>query len=337
MASISTMLTYKQFMNGLTDIPGIRVGQITDLDAITGCTVVICEGMGGVHGAIGGVDIRGGATGTEEIDTLSPGHVTDRVHAIVLSGGSAFGLETASGVRRYLERHGIGFDTGNARVPIVPCAILYDLGIGTKSHVRPNREMGEAACGAATTGLVNEGNVGAGTGATVGKLFGIDRAMKGGVGTFTVKLGSGVLVSALVAVNALGDVRNPGTGQIVAGARTGRDAREFVNTSQAMKQGATGGFSRHNTTLAVVATNAALTKVAAGRLAQSGSLGIARAIDPVNTMADGDVTFALSIGDAWADLGALGVAAAEAVSEAIVRAVRAAKTLGGVPGLGSWS
>ena len=192
----------------------------------------------------------------------------------------------------------------------------------------------EAAAGAATTGTVEEGNVGAGTGATVGKLFGMDRAMKGGIGTFTVRLEAGVLVSALVAVNALGDVRDA-VGKIIAGTRTARDSREFVNTAQAMKQGAAGGFSRHNTTLAVVATNAALTKVGANRLAQSGSLGMARAIDPVNTMSDGDITFALSIGDEKADLGALGVAAAEAVAEAIVRAVRAAKTLGGVPGLGS--
>ncbi|MDQ2898255.1 MAG: P1 family peptidase, partial [Acidobacteriota bacterium] len=198
-------------MKGLTDIPGIRVGHISDKEALTGCTSIICG-----DGAVGGVDIRGFATGTEEIDTLRPEHVTERVHAIVLAGGSAFGLEAASGVRNYLEQHGIGFATGYGKVPIVPCAILYDLGIG-KSTVRPDKAMGYSAAASATNHAVEEGNVGAGTGATVGKIFGMGRAMKGGIGSFTVQFGSGVLVAALVAVNALGEVRDPAMGKRIAG------------------------------------------------------------------------------------------------------------------------
>src|SRR6187200_860123 len=190
-------------MKGLTDIPGIRVGHVSDYEAITGCTAILFEG-----GAVAGVDIRGSATGTQEIDTLNPLHVTPEIHGICLSGGSAFGLEAASGVRRYLEGIGVGYQTGAAKVPIVPGAILYDLGIG-KSTIRPTREMGEAAAKAATTGQVAEGSIGAGTGATVGKAQGMKNAMKGGLGTYTVTLPGGVLVSALVAVNALGDVIDP--------------------------------------------------------------------------------------------------------------------------------
>jgi L-aminopeptidase/D-esterase-like protein len=314
-------------MKGLTDIPGLRVGHISDFEALTGCTVVLCD-----RGAVGGVDVRGSATGTEEIDTLSPGHVTAQVHAIVLSGGSAFGLESASGVRRYLEGKGIGFKTGAAVVPIVPCAILYDLGIG-KANVRPTREMGEAAAAAATADAVAEGCVGAGTGATVGKIFGLRQAMKGGIGSATVSLSGGVLVSSLVAVNAFGDVRDPRTGQLIAGARRSPASREFANTDEQMKLGVRGGFGRTNTTLAVVATNARLSKTGATKVAQLAGLGMARAISPVNTTSDGDVVFALSAGSEQAGVDALGSAAADAVAEAIVRAVRAAKTMGGVPGL----
>jgi L-aminopeptidase/D-esterase-like protein len=315
-------------MKGLTDIPGIRVGQVSDFEAITGCTAILCEA-----GAVGGVDIRGSATGTEEIATLDPGHVTPQVHGILLAGGSAFGLEAASGVRRYLERRGVGYPTGAAKVPILPAAILYDLGIG-KANVRPNLAMGEAAATAATEGAVQEGSVGAGTGATVGKIFGMKQAMKSGVGSFTVTLPGGVLVSALVAVNALGDVRDPSTGKIVAGARKTAEGRDFADSEAQMKSGGSGSQRGGNTTLAVVVTNARLTKVQATKLAQLGSLGMARTIYPVNTMFDGDTTFALSLGDKTADVNALGSAAAEAVAQAILRAVKLAKTLGGVPGLG---
>ncbi len=314
-------------MKGLTDIPGIRAGHVSDFDAITGCTAILCE-----QGAVGGVDIRGSASGTEETDTLSPGHVTDRVHGILLAGGSAFGLEAAAGVRRYLAGRKVGYAFGGQHIPIVAGAILFDLGIG-KTNVHPNVAMGEAAAAAATTDPVTEGCVGAGTGATIGKLFGMTRAMKGGVGTHTVILPGGVLVSALVAVNALGDVRDPATGKIVAGARKDAGSREFVDSAGEMMRGVAIGGTTGNTTLAVVATNARLNKVQANKLAQFASLGMARAISPVNTMADGDIAFALSLGALQADINILGVAAAEAVAQSILRAVRLAKTLGGVPGL----
>ena len=314
-------------MKGLTDIPGIRVGHISDFEAITGCTAILCE-----QGGVGGVDIRGSASGTQEIDTLSPGHVTDQVHGILLAGGSAFGLEAAAGVRRYLAGRKVGYPFGGQHIPIVPGAILFDLAIG-KPNVHPNLAMGEAAAAAATADPVKEGSVGAGTGATIGKLFGQRRAMKGGTGSYTVTLPGGVLVSALVAVNALGDVRDPSTGKIVAGARKPAGSREFIDSEAEMKRGAIIGAAPGNTTLAVVATNARLNKVQANKLAQFASLGMARTIYPVNTMADGDIAFALSLGTLQADINNLGVAAAEAVAQAILRAVRLATTLGGVPGL----
>ena len=314
-------------MKGLTDIPGIHVGHVSDFDAITGCTAILCE-----QGAVAGVDIRGSASGATEIETLDPGHVTPQIHGIVLAGGSAFGLEAASGVRRCLEHRGVGFDTGAARVPIVPAAILYDLGIG-KAGVRPDLAMGEAAVNAASDAPVSEGCVGAGTGATVGKILGMKQAMKSGVGSYTVELPSGVLVAVLAAVNAFGDVRDPATGKIVAGARTTPDSCEFADTEQVMRARPPRGFGVRNTTLAVVATNAALTKMQARKMAQMASLALARTIYPVNTMFDGDTVFALSIGGHAADINVLGSAAAEALSAAILRAVRLAKSMGGVPGL----
>jgi L-aminopeptidase/D-esterase-like protein len=303
------------------------VGHASDYDALTGCTVILCDG-----GAVGGVDIRGAATGTEEMDVLRPTHLVDRVHAVVLAGGSAFGLEAASGVRRFLEHRGVGFQTGVAVVPIVPCAILYDLAIG-KPHVRPTREMGESAAAAATADAVQQGAVGAGTGATVGKIFGMEQAMKAGIGSVTVNLTATVRVSALVAVNAFGDVRDPQTGKLVAGARRSRNSMELADTEAEMKRGARGGFSPQNTTLAVVATNARLSKVGATRLAEMSNLGMERTIFPVHTAFDGDLAFALSVGNETADVNALGVAAAQAVAESILLAVRNAPTLGGVPGL----
>jgi L-aminopeptidase/D-esterase-like protein len=315
-------------VKGLTDIPGIRVGHASDYDALTGCTVILCE-----TSAVAGVDVRGSATGTQELDVLDPLHVTPAIHGLVFSGGSAFGLESASGVRKFLEQRGIGFRFGGAIVPIVPAAILFDLGIG-KANVRPTREMGEAAAAAAKTEAVQEGCVGAGTGATVGKALGLQHAMKGGIGSFTVDLGgaySGVLVSALAAVNARGDVIDHRTGKIVAGARKA-GSKEFVNGAEVIKHGRP-GESASNTTLVAVATNARLTKVQAKKLAQFGQHGMVRAISPVHTTADGDVVFALALGERQADVNALGIAAGEAVAEAIVRAVRAARTLGGVPGL----
>jgi L-aminopeptidase/D-esterase-like protein len=312
----------------LTSIPGIRVGHVSDFDAITGCTAILCE-----KGAVGGVDIRGSASGTQETPTISPRHADPVAHGILLAGGSAFGLEAASGVRRYLEKAGAGVQTPAGRVPIVPAAIIYDLGIG-KAHVRPDLAMGEAAAAAASTDPVKEGSVGAGTGATVGKALGMRQAMKSGLGSYTVSLPGGVLVSSLVVVNAFGDVRDPATGKIVAGARRAPDSREFANAEEVLKQRPPAPLVRANTTLAVVATNARLDKVEAAKLAEFASLGMARAIYPVNTMLDGDTTFALSIGTLRADINSLGTAASEAVVAAILRAVRLAKPLGGLPGLG---
>jgi len=312
-------------MKGLTDIPGIRVGHVSDFDAITGCTAILCE-----RGAVGGVDIRGSASGTEDTPSLDPVHQDETVHGILLAGGSAFGLEAASGVRRYLEHRGAGVKFGGHTIPIVVGAILFDLNIG-KGNVRPTMAMGEAAAAAASTEAVAEGCVGAGTGATVGKIRGMRQAMKSGIGSYTVTLPGGVLVSSLVAVNALGDVRDPATGKIVAGARKSADGREFLDSDRALRETAVTGSQ--NTTLAVVATNAKLTKVQAQKLAQFASLGVARAIYPVNTTFDGDTAFALSVGSAQGEINALGSAAAEVVAEGILRAVRMAKTMGGVPGL----
>lgn len=313
-------------MKGLTDVPGLLVGHATDASALTGCTAILC----GTE-AVGGVDVRGSATGSCEIEALNPGHLAPNVHAIVLSGGSAFGLETTCGVRNVLEKRGVGFDTGVARVPIVPGAILFDLGIGNP-HVRPTREMGEKAALAANNGPVAEGNVGAGTGATVGKIFGMKQAMKSGIGTASITLGSGVVVAALIAVNALGDVIDPANGQIVAGARKAPKSREFVNTAAAMRNGLNAPRGGH-TVIGLVATNARLDRVQANKLAALASLGVARTISPVNTMSDGDITFAISLGYERATVDEVGVAAAEAMAKAVLRAVRTAKSAGGIPGL----
>jgi L-aminopeptidase/D-esterase-like protein len=320
-------------MKGLTDIPGILVGHASDYDGLTGCTVVLCQ-----QGAVAGGDIRGSATGVDEWDVLSPMHVAPMIHGVVFSGGSAFGLESASGVRRFLDHKGVGFKTGAGPVPIVVGAILFDLGFAKKG-VRPTREMAETAAAAATDQAVVEGAVGAGTGATVGKILGTTNAMKSGVGSWTVTLegqNAGVMVSALAVVNALGDVRDPATGKIIAGARKtpGSPAEmQFADSARLMKSLGPTGFTRENTTLVVVATNAALTKVEATKLAQLGQLGVARAINPVNTMSDGDLVVAISCGNSRAPIDALGVAASEAVAEAILRAVRLAPSLGGLPGL----
>ena len=315
-------------MKGLTDIPGILVGHATDTDAITGVTAILCPA-----GAVAGVDLRGYATGSQEIDTLNPLHVTPMIQGICLAGGSAFGLEAASGVRRHLERIGSGFVFGRARIPIVPSAILFDLGIGSPT-IRPTREMGEAAAKAANDGPVAEGCVGAGTGATVGKMAGMKQAMKAGIGTFTVELPGGVLVSALAAVNAYGDVLDPHNGQILAGARKSAASKEFINTELALKMRTAAPKPQGgNTTLVTVVTNAKLTKLECTKLAQLSQHGMVRTIRPVHTSVDGDSIFALSAGSLSADIVVLGIAAAEAVSEAIARAVRFATSLGGVPAL----
>lgn len=313
----------------ITDVPGLAVGHATDLGHLTGCTVVLCG-----DGAVCGVSVLGGAPGTRETDLLRPENLVERVHAVLVCGGSAFGLAAADGVMGYLEAHGIGFDTGAARVPIVPAAVLYDLAIGT-SQVRPDAAMGEAACQAATAGSVAEGCVGAGTGATVGKLFGLSGAMKSGVGTWSTRVAGGTTVGALVATNAFGDVLDVRTGEILAGARdpaTGRFARTAARLQAPGPPRSPGGFPT-STTIGVIATDAAVTKAQATRLALLAHTGLARAVVPSHTSLDGDAFFVLGTGTHAADALALEAAVADVVAEAVMRGVRAARTLGGVPGL----
>lgn len=310
--------------DGITDVPGIKVGHFTDLEAATGCTVVLCEG-----GAVGGVEVRGAAPGTRETDLLRPLHLVQQAHAVLLAGGSAFGLDAATGVMRFLEERGYGFDTGAARVPIVPAAILFDLAIGDAA-VRPDAEAGYRACLAASEGPVAEGNVGAGTGATVGKLLGLRYAMKGGLGTASQTIGKGIVVGSIVAVNALGDVVDPQTGSILAGARK-PGGGGFLNSVERLKGGlpqTTPAFA--NTTIGVVATNARLSKEEANKLAQLACNGYAYAIRPT-TMLDGDTLFALSLGDERGDLSAIGAACAEVIAQAIVRAIKKAESLHDIP------
>jgi L-aminopeptidase/D-esterase-like protein len=315
-------------MNGtLTDIPDLHVGHWTDCDAATGCTVILCPG----EGAVAGVDVRGFAPGTRETSLLDPTCMVQRVHAILLSGGSAFGLAAADGVMRWLEERGRGFETGVARVPIVPAAILFDLGVG-RADVRPDAAAGYAACDAANADPVAQGSVGAGTGATLGKLNGLKFAMKGGLGSASRHLGAGTVVAALVAVNAVGDVIDPANGQILAGARradggfadsmtflAGRLAQDFRD------------LSGRNTTLAVVAANVALSKAEATVVARMAHDGLARAIRPIHTSFDGDTVFALATGEIPASPSLIGAVAADVLAEAVIHAVRSAEGLHGIP------
>jgi L-aminopeptidase/D-esterase-like protein len=324
--------------NAITDVPGICVGHAQDMQALTGCTVVLCQ-----TGAVGGVDQRGGAPGTRETDLLRPAHLVERVHAVVLAGGSAFGLDAASGVMRFLEERQVGFDTHDARVPIVPAAILYDLAIGD-AKVRPDAAMGYQACLNAGAQRPAEGNVGAGTGATVGKILGMGQAMKAGIGTASMRIGAGVVIGAIMAVNAFGDVIDPATGQILAGARStdlgpvrvGAPGY-FADSLQVMKSlvGRTivGFATRQHTVIGVVATNARLSKEEANKVAQMAQAGVARTVRPSHTLLDGDTLFVLATGRRRADVNIVGAFAAEVVAEAIVRAVRTARTVAGLPGL----
>lgn len=310
--------------NAITDVSGIKVGHYTDKKAVTGCTVVLCE-----RGAVAGVDVSGSSPGTRETDLLRPGNLVEKVQAIVLSGGSAFGLDAAAGVMKYLEERGFGYETSAGRVPIVPAAIIFDLNIGD-SNIRPGANEGYQACLAATNGKVAEGCVGAGTGATVGKILGVERAVKSGLGTASQRIAGDVVVAALVVVNAVGDVIEPGTGKILAGPRK-PDGRGFLSTSKLWKGDFKEAVPLFNTVIGVVVTDANLAKAEANRLARVAQVGIARTIDPCHTMYDGDALFTLSLGEKQADLSALGAAAAEVVAEAIVRAIQKAKTLAGVP------
>jgi L-aminopeptidase/D-esterase-like protein len=310
----------------LTAIPGIRVGHGTDEMGCTGCTVVLCP-----DGTVGGVDIRGSAAGTRELDALSPMHLVPHVHAVLLAGGSAFGLDAAGGVMRYSEEQGIGFDVQVTRVPIVPAAILFDLRLGD-AFARPDAAMAYAACRQATPGPFPEGSVGAGTGATVGKLFGISQATKSGLGSAVMNLPGGLEVGALAVVNAFGDVRDPATGALVAGAREAPDSRRLADSAAAMRRGVLPrGYRPENTTLAVVATNARLNKLQATKVAQMAQHGLVRAISPVHTTLDGDLVISLATGEVEGETNTVGIAAADAVAEAIVRAVKMATSLGGLP------
>lgn len=318
--------------SAITDVSGVKVGHFTDSRRPTGCTVILCE-----EGAVGGVDVRGSAPGTRETDLLNPINTVQQVHAILLSGGSAFGLDAATGVVRRLEEMGVGYDVRVARVPIVPAAILFDLGVGD-AKIRPDADAGYKACKAATVSPPAEGNVGAGAGATVGKLFGLERAMKGGIGTASIRVPSGPVVGAIVAVNAVGDVMDPKTGSVIAGARTA-DGKKLQGAMASILRGdplppALGGA---NTTIGVVATDATLDKAQASKIAQMAHDGLARAIAPAHTMVDGDTIFALATGKASSskppNLTLIGALAAEAMSQAIVRAVRAARGIAGFPSI----
>ncbi len=325
--------------NSITDVRGIEVGHAQNEEALTGCTVILCR-----KGAVAGVDVRGGAPGTRETDLLNPVNLVEKVHAIVLAGGSAYGLDAASGVMRYLEEKKIGFNTGVARVPIVPSAILYDLNLG-RADLRPDPAMGALAAASAGSTPPAEGNVGAGTGASVGKMFGTTLAMKSGLGTASMDIGGGVVVGAIVVVNAWGDVIDPKSGEIIVGLRSGKigplrigKGNQFADTLAVMKtptgRGILGLATRGNTVIGAVATNARLTKAQATKVAQMAQDGLARTIRPAHTMLDGDVIFALSTGTKKADVSIIGAFAAEVMAQAIVRAVKMAKSSGGLPGLG---
>jgi L-aminopeptidase/D-esterase-like protein len=311
----------------ITDVPGLKVGHHTLATRPTGCTVVLCEA-----GAVCSVDVRGGAPGTRDTELLRPENTVQHVHAVVLTGGSAFGLAAADGVMRWLDERGHGLQVGPARVPIVPAAVLFDLWVGDAS-IRPDAASGYAACEAASSNAPATGSVGAGAGAAVGKLYGIGRAMKGGIGSSCVRVGA-FTVGAIVAVNAVGDVLDE-HGGVLAGARR-EDGSGFMETSRALLQGQ--GPARlipgSATTIGVVATDATLTKAQAAKLASLAHHGLSRAVDPV-TPHDGDTLFALATGRAGpvGDIGGLGVAAAEAVARAIRQAVRAATGVAGLPGL----
>ena len=301
----------------LTAINGLKVGHATDEKARTGCTVILCE-----SGAIAGVDVRGSAPGTRETDAIRPGGLVEKVHAVLLTGGSAFGLDAAGGVMQFLEERGVGFPAGPVRVPIVPSAVIFDLGVGDPK-VRPDREMGYRACVNATDDQVPRGQVGAGTGATVGKGLGLQPS-NGGVGSACHALKSGLIVGAIVVVNAVGNVVNSTTGKIVAGAKHPETGKFMDIVERLSQQGERDPFqpANTNTTIGVVGTNAELSPTEVTKVAQMAHDGLARTIRPVHTMSDGDTIFALSIGTQDTPVNTVGVIAAEVMAEAVCRAVK---------------
>jgi L-aminopeptidase/D-esterase-like protein len=321
--------------NNITDVPGIFVGHAQNDEALTGCTVILCP-----KGAVSGVDQRGGAPGTRETDALRPMHLVQKTHAVVLAGGSAFGLDAASGVMKYLEEKKVGFNTGVARVPIVASAVLFDLGIGSPT-IRPDAEMGYQACESAVTGPIAEGNFGAGTGATAGKLFGMKLAFKTGIGSASITIGN-LVVGALVAANPFGDIIDPDSNQIIAGARSfkkvgiqfGSD-KYFADTTNSLSSTIGKAILKlsnfNNTVIGVVATNAKLSKEEINKVAQMAQDGIAMTIRPAHTMLDGDTIFTLATGEHKEDVNLVGALAAQVFARAIVRAVISATPAGGLP------
>jgi len=325
-------MSHTDLQDTITDVRGVSVGHFTHAQRATGCTVVLCP-----QGAVAGVDVRGGAPGTRETDLLRPENTVDRVHALLLTGGSAFGLDAAGGVMRWLEQQGHGVAVGAVRVPIVPAAVIFDLWHGDPS-IRPDAAAGHAACVAASTSAPAQGSVGVGAGATVGKLFGIERAMAGGIGAASVRVG-GITVGALVVVNATGDVIDPSSGQPIAGARKSAASRQLIHATQAVLRGELPErlHSGAATTIGVVATDAVLDKAQCTKLASMAHDGLARSISPVHTPYDGDTMFALATGSASAPsatlglLGLLGVLAAEVTARAVLHAVEHALGRPGCP------
>lgn len=305
--------------NNILDVKGIKVGQVEDKEGLTGCTVIICE-----DGGVCGVDVRGSAPGTRETDLLDPINMVQKVHAIVLSGGSAFGLESTCGVSRYLEEKGIGFDVGVAKVTIVTGAVLFDLGVGDPK-CRPNIEMGYKACQIANNIELKQGNYGAGCGATVGKIRGSEFCTKGGIGSYSIKLDNGLVVSAIIAVNAFGDVYE--NGQVIAGVLND-DKNDFLNTYDLMKKGVNkGGFNIDNTTIGAVVTNAKLSKAECKKISQMAHNGFAKSIFPIHTPHDGDTIFTLATGEVETDITLLGSIASEVVEKSVISAIKnASKT-----------
>ncbi|MBB6219008.1 L-aminopeptidase/D-esterase-like protein [Anaerosolibacter carboniphilus] len=319
------------YKNCITDVSGILVGQASDHEALTGCTVILCG-----EGAVCGVEVRGSAPGTRETDLLEPHMLVDQVHGVFLAGGSAFGLAAGDGMMRYLEEHGIGFDVGVTKVPIVTGAVLFDLNIGSH-RIRPDASMGYEACRQASQEKIKEGNIGAGTGATVGKILGHEQSMKGGIGSASIALDNGLVVGAIVAVNALGDIRDHHTGKIIAGARE-KDTGALIDTCAYLKQHAhtSLAFKRDNTTIGTIATNARLTKAECKKLAQMAMNGLVKVISPFGSTLDGDTVFALSKGEYTADLNLLGIMAAEAMALAVNRAIKEAESVGSIPSSGDY-
>jgi len=310
--------------NALTDVPGIRVGHYTDDGAATGCTVILCE-----NGAVAGVDVRGGAPGTRDTDLLHPINVIEKIHAVLLTGGSAFGLNAVGGVQHYLEERAVGYEMAGVRVPIVPGAVVFDLDIGSAS-IRPGIPEGYRACQDANSGAITEGSVGAGTGAMVGQLKGKRYAMKGGLGTASVKIYGDVTVAALFVVNALGDIVDE-AGRIIAGIRR-EDGDGFDNTIRLLKHGYTvTGAPGRNTVIGVVTTDALLTKAQATKVAGMAHDGLARAINPAHSMYDGDTIFALSMGSRTGDVTVIGSIADEVTRQDLISAVMKATAIDGVP------